>query len=121
MFAEAEVELETPRAKKLMRPYLEGRIFDALSPEELDIVSEELARCYSGKEKVGKLLKTKVFEKFYQEIGKLGVNIEADDTIYQAALKIYIFARKKKIGKIIQELKKWEINKEDLFPEVKQL
>ena len=117
-FAEAEIEQDTPKARYFMAPYLENRIFDSLSAEELELVAEEIALRYTGQEKVGTRLQTTAFKKFQRQINmEFNILIDAEDTLQHAAVKVYEAARKAKIERIRAELAEWEISKTDLFPE----
>lgn len=117
-FAEAEIELDTPLARRVMTPYLKDCIFDSLGMDELETVAEEIAVSYSGKEKLGKRLETTAFKKFQQYISaEYGVAVLADDTLEKAAIKVYEAARKAKIKAIQAEIEAWSISRADLYPD----
>ncbi len=118
-FAKAEIEQDTPKARYFMAPYLKERIIDSLSAEELDLIADEISLHYNGQEKAGARLQAAAFKKFQRQIStEFDVLIEAEDTLQQAAAKVYNAARKARIEKIRAELAEWNISKTDLFPDM---
>lgn len=117
MFAAAEIETDTPRARKAMSPYLDNSIFDSLSEDDAETVINDIAQSYTGDEDVTDLLNSDAVQYLVERLCG-GIPLCGVKTLRDAIERVYGILRDEKIKEIKEHMAEWNIGKDDLFPEV---